>query len=94
MGKKEKWSSLGIVMRDGTGDSGVERSSLLGLANLATWAMVRSQPELQLRAMTGSMTTQWQGSMLMSVTHSTTREHGDIPSQDSHRGPHGCPGAV
>lgn len=30
----------------------------------------------------------------MSVTRITTRKHGGIPSQDSHRGPHGCPGTV
>lgn len=41
--------------------------------------MVRSQPELQLRARSGSMPRQWQALVLMSETHITIREHGDIP---------------
>lgn len=42
-------------------------------------AMVRSRPELQLRARSGSMPRQWQALVLMSETHITIREHGDIP---------------
>lgn len=53
---------------------------------------MRSQPELPLGAMSESMGMQQQGSMFMA--HITTREHGAVSGQDSHRGPCGCPGAV
>lgn len=43
MGDKEKWSSLSVMKRDGTGDSGVERYSLLWVASLVTCGVVRSQ---------------------------------------------------
>lgn len=42
-------------------------------------AMVRSQPELLLRAMLGFMAKQPQEFVLMSVAHITTREHGKVP---------------
>lgn len=38
--------------------------------------MVESQPELPLKAMFESITTQQQGSMSMLMTHITTRKHG------------------
>lgn len=38
--------------------------------------MVGSQPELPLRAVFESITTQQQGSVSMSMTHITTRKHG------------------
>lgn len=54
-------------------------------------AMVRSQPELMLRAMSGSvaMQPQW----MKSMAYITTREHG-LSGQDAYWGPHKCPGAV
>lgn len=55
-------------------------------------AMVRSQPELLLRAMSESVAAQWQRSMLMLVAYITTREHRDIPGQGSLWGLLGCPG--
>ena len=41
--------------------------------------MVKPQPMLLLRAMCGSVAVQQQGSMSVSMTHITTRDHGDIP---------------
>jgi hypothetical protein len=40
--------------------------------------MEKSQLELPLRAMPGSMTTQQRGLVLMSETHITTKEHKDV----------------
>lgn len=45
-------------------------------------AMVSFQPKLSLRAMSESMSER-QGSVLMSMTHVTTREHGNVPGQGS-----------
>lgn len=45
-------------------------------------AMLKSQPELPLRAMSESVATQQQGSM--SVAHITTRQHGGVTGQDSY----------
>jgi hypothetical protein len=42
---------------------------------------------LLLRAKSESMATQWQGPVFLSLTHITTRGHGQVPSWDSHRGP-------
>jgi hypothetical protein len=47
--------------------------------------MVRSQPELLLRTMSGSVAIQLQGSVLMSIAYVTTREHGDVPDAGSAR---------
>lgn len=44
-------------------------------------AMLRSQPKLPLRDMSGSLAMQGQGSM--SVPHITTREHSDFPGWDT-----------
>lgn len=57
-------------------------------------AMVRSPPALPLRAKSGSVAMQGQGSVSMSEACTTTGERGDIPGQDSHLGSHGCSGAV
>lgn len=54
--------------------------------------MMRPQPELPLRAMSGSGATQKQKLVLMSVVHITTREHRDIPGWGSCCGPGGRPG--
>jgi hypothetical protein len=43
--------------------------------------MVKSLPELPLRAMFESVATQWQGSVLMSLAHITTRKHDGSPCQ-------------
>ena len=43
--------------------------------------MVRSQPELQLRAMSGSMAMQWQGLVLMSVMPVTTKGYWNVPGR-------------
>lgn len=40
------------------------------------------------------MAVQWQVSVLMSMAHKTTREHGGVHGWGSRWGPHGCPGAV
>lgn len=44
-------------------------------------AIVRSQPKLPVRAMSESMAMKWQGSVSMSMSHITTREHGDAPGR-------------
>jgi hypothetical protein len=49
-GREEKWSSLSIMKKDGTGEWRTGRRSLLRVASLPPGAMVRSQPELPLRA--------------------------------------------
>lgn len=41
--------------------------------------------------MFGSMAIQWQGLVLMSEAHITTREHGEVPCQGSCWGLLGCP---
>ena len=41
--------------------------------------MVKSQSQMTLMAMSRSKATQWQGSVLVSVAHITTRQHEDIP---------------
>jgi len=51
-------------------------------------AMVRSYLKLLLRAMAESVAMQWLG--LVSMVHITTREHGNVPGQDSHWELHGC----
>jgi hypothetical protein len=43
--------------------------------HLGLWS-VRSQPELPLRVMSKSVTTQQQGPKFMSITHITSRVHG------------------
>ena len=43
--------------------------------------LVRSQPKLPMRVMSEFMGKQWQGSVLMSLAHITTREHGDVPGR-------------
>lgn len=53
--EKDKWSSLSIMKRDGTGDSRVEWPAL----SLGT--MAKSQAELPLSAMTESVATQCMG---------------------------------
>lgn len=57
-------------------------------AALPPVAMASSQSKLPLRATSGSITIQQQGSL--SRAHITTKEHGDIPGWE----PSGCPGAV
>ena len=69
MGEKEKWNSLSIVKRWHWRLEGGERLPVEWRA-LPPGAMVRSQPELPLGAMSRSVTMQWQGS----VTHITARE--------------------
>jgi hypothetical protein len=54
-------------------------------------AMVMSEPELPLRVMSESVAIPWQGLVPMSVAHITTRQDGDVPCQDSHWEPCGCP---
>ena len=44
--------------------------------SLPPGALVRSQPELQLKAMSETMAMQWQGLVSMSVAPVTSREHG------------------
>jgi hypothetical protein len=61
---------------------------------LSVQPMVRPQPGLPLRAVSESMSPQQQGSVWISVTHVITREHGELPGQDSCRDPHGRTGAV
>jgi hypothetical protein len=56
--------------------------------------MVKSQPVLLLRAMPGSVATQQQGLMSMSVVHITTSEHEDAPSWGNCQRPCGFPEAV
>lgn len=41
--------------------------------------MVKFQLALLLRAMSGSIAMQWQGLVLISLTHVTIRDHGDVP---------------
>lgn len=41
--------------------------------------------------MSGSMATQQQGLVLMTVAYITTKEHGSIPGWGSHQGPYVCP---
>jgi hypothetical protein len=80
---------------EGTGDWRVERSSLFfECPVLPPGAMGRTQSELLMRAMSESMTMQWQGLMLMSLAYITTREHGDVPGWSSSSGPPGCSGAI
>lgn len=69
------------------------RSSLLS-GHPATLAIVRFLPKLSLRAMSESRAMQWQGSVLVLVTHITMREHGDVPGQGSRLRPPECSGAV
>lgn len=71
LGEKEKGSSLSIMKRDGTADSRMECSRLLCDQ---PGAMMRSQPELMLTAMSGSVAMQPRG--LKSLAHITSREHG------------------
>lgn len=47
---------------------------------------MKSQPIL-LRTMSASVTVQQQRSVLMSLAHTTTKDHEDVPSLGSHRGP-------
>lgn len=56
--------------------------------------MVGSQLELPLSAMSGSMTIQWQGLVLMSEVYVTARDHGNVLDQASILGTHGFPEAV
>lgn len=53
--------------------------------------LVRSQPKLSLRVMSEFMDMKWQGSVLMSLAHITTRE---VPGWSSCLGPPGCQWAV
>lgn len=50
--------------------------------------MVKSQPVLPLRALSGSVVIQWQGSVAVavSVAHITNKDHGDVPGLGSHLG--------
>lgn len=68
------------VKRDGTEDWRVERS--IQPCHPNPWAM------------SASVAMQLQGSVLISMAHITTREHGDIRSRGSYWGPCGRPGAV
>jgi hypothetical protein len=61
---------------------------------LTPGAMVRSQPELPLRALSESVATQRLDFVWMTMAHSTTREHRDAPGWGSHQDPRGCPWAV
>lgn len=83
MGEIEKSNSLSITKKIGTADSEVERSRLGEWLDLTLGSMVRSQPELPLKIMPGSMATQFQGSVLMAMVHITTREHGEVPGGGS-----------
>jgi hypothetical protein len=56
--------------------------------------MVKSQAELLLRAMSESVTTQWQGSVSISVAYITTRKHGDVPCWGSQGTPSGHLGDI
>lgn len=78
MGEKEKWRSLNIVKRDGTGDLGWKEVACFEWLAPPLGAMVRSHPELPLRAIPESKTMQWQGTMLMPMAHTTTREYEDF----------------
>ena len=69
MGEKEKWNSLSIVKRWNWRLEGGERLPVEWRA-LPPGAMVRSQPEMLLRAMFESV----QGSMSMSIGRITTRD--------------------
>lgn len=53
--------------------------------------MVKHQPALPRRAMSGSMAMQWQGLVSMSMVHITTREHRDVPGLGSKLGSQSCP---
>lgn len=87
-GKKEKWSSFSI-MKSALGDSRVERSILWPA--LPPGAIMRFQPQLTLRAMSGSVAIQQQGSvcqclwlvfplenMGMPLLGATDRDHRDV----------------
>lgn len=56
--------------------------------------MVKFQLALLLRAMSGSIAMQWQGLVLISLTHVTIRDHGDVPGLScqglSRTGPDPC----
>lgn len=82
---------LVLMSRDGTGDSMVKRSIPLS-GQLDHLGNGESQRELLLKGLSGLMVKQRQESVLMSMVHSTTREHGDIPGRGSFWGLQGCPG--
>ena len=78
MGEKEKWITF-IMKRCGTrGVFCCEWPALL------FGAIMKSQPELQLKAMSGSVAVEQQKSVSISMAHITPREHGDTPSWGSH----------
>lgn len=49
--------------------------------------LLEAPSSLLLRAKSESMATQWQGPVFLSLAHITTREHGQVPSWDSRKGP-------
>lgn len=55
--------------------------------------IMKSQPELPLKAMSGSVAMQHQRSVSMSMAHITVREYEDIPGWSNHQGPCECPEA-
>lgn len=79
-GRERRQSSLCTIKRAETGDR--VRSSLIWEAYAATWGHVIPRPVLPLRAMSGSMAPLQQGSVLMSVTHVTSKGHEDVDGLD------------
>ena len=65
-----------MMMRDGTGDL-----KEYPVKRTPPETILRFQPKLPLRSMSEFKSMQLQGSVLMSVAHITTREHGDVPGR-------------
>ena len=90
MGERKKWSSLSIMERGGTGDSRVDRRSLLSTTSPAIWGHGEVQPKLRLRATSECMAMQRQWSVSMCMAHITTRDHGSVPGHGSPWMSKGC----
>lgn len=74
LGQRER-NSLILMKRDGTGEYRMERNSFLCVYPAASpEIIVKSQPVLPLRVMSGSMVIQ-QESVLIFVAHITTGDH-------------------
>ena len=73
-----------MMMRDGTGDL-----KEYPVKRTPPETILWFQPKLPLRSMSEFKSMQLQGSVLMSVAHITTREHGDVPGWGSCGGPQG-----
>lgn len=74
MRQEEKWSKLTIIKRDRTGDQEWREVSCCECPALPSGVMVRSQLELPLRMVSGFMTIQWLGLILVFEVYVTTRE--------------------